>query len=559
MTLSNLGLKPWYNTTLEAYQDAGSTNVYAPSLLNSASAAHVLGQKQYELSSHLGNVQATVSDKRYVQKQYLSTTDSLRKGFAVAVRSLYDYYPFGMPMKERSTSDTATQSVYMSQVVYSPQYTKVNNAMSGASITSLNTTASTNYNGSINYTGQSASISKVLSSLLPNVPVQMKIDLLYTNKPLYLAIQQGSAASPSVYTNLLYSTTMNSSGTYTISFTPTQSSVQLSIAYSYFNTNANTLCFTLDSVNYQQQSASVSSTQLVQVSNKLNDGYRFGYNGQEKDNEIAGEGNEIEFKYRLYDPRIGKFKSTDPLHKSYPWNSDYAFAENRVIDGIDLEGLEWSSSGKNFVSPLFGFFEIRTVRLKILNKNTIIKDNEVFQHQKEVIKSSIINDFQTGTGAKDNPFVIVNVVEDNNATIVYNLCDAKQNFDINGNSTGTYITGKTKNGIGNTQKNEFDVSTTLNGEIRSDIEIGRTASHETGHGLGLKHPFHGASETDLKTSKGIGNVSSWKNNLMNSFGGSDNPTDKDYNPFKNADGHEITPQQQNTIRNEIKSDMPKRK
>lgn len=136
---------------------------------------------------------------------------------------------------------------------------------------------------------------------------------------------------------------MNSSGTYTISFTPTQSSVQLSIAYSYFNTNANTLCFTLDSVNYQQQSASVSSTQLVQVSNKINDGYRFGYNGQEKDNEVAGEGNEIEFKYRLYDPRIGKFKSADPLHKSYPWNSDYAFAENRVIDGIDLEGLEYAT------------------------------------------------------------------------------------------------------------------------------------------------------------------------------------------------------------------------
>ena len=337
-TLRLLGLKPWYNTTLEAYQDAGSTNVYAPSLLNSASAAHVLGQKQYELSSHLGNVQATVSDKRYVQKQYLSTTDSLRKGFAVAVRALYDYYPFGMPMKERSTSDTTTQSVYMSQVVYSPQYTKVNNAMSGASITSLNTTASTNYNGSVNYTGQSASISKVLSSLLPNVPVQMKIDLLYTNKPLYLAIQQGSAASPSVYTNLLYSTTMNSSGTYTISFTPTQSSVQLSIAYSSFNMNANTLCLTLDSVNYQQQSASVSSTQLVQVSNKINDGYRFGYNGQEKVDEIAGAGNSYTTEWRQYDPRLGRWLSPDPLISKFPGWSPYVFAFDNPIWFNDPDG-----------------------------------------------------------------------------------------------------------------------------------------------------------------------------------------------------------------------------
>ncbi|NBX28669.1 MAG: hypothetical protein EBR55_10605, partial [Chitinophagia bacterium] len=249
---------------------------------------------------------------------------------------MYDYYPFGMPMLERSTSDTGTQTAYVSQVVYSPQYTTVNNAMSGASITSLNTTASTNYNGSINYTGQSASISKVLSSLLPNVPVQMKIDLLYTNKPLYLAIQQGSAASPSVYTNLLYSTTMNSSGTYTISFTPTQSSVQLSIAYSYFNTNANTLCFTLDSVNYQQQSASVSSTQLVQVSNKINDGYRFGYNGQEKVDEIAGAGNHNTAEFWEYDTRLGRRWNVDPVKK--PWQSDYSVLSNSPIWKLDPNG-----------------------------------------------------------------------------------------------------------------------------------------------------------------------------------------------------------------------------
>ena len=31
------------------------------------------------------------------------------------------------------------------------------------------------------------------------------------------------------------------------------------------------------------------------------------------------------------------------MYKSYPWNSNYAFAENRVIDGIDLEGLEYTS------------------------------------------------------------------------------------------------------------------------------------------------------------------------------------------------------------------------
>jgi hypothetical protein len=34
----------------------------------------------------------------------------------------------------------------------------------------------------------------------------------------------------------------------------------------------------------------------------------------------------------------------DPLAPEYSWNSTYAFAENRVVDGIDLEGKEWTSA-----------------------------------------------------------------------------------------------------------------------------------------------------------------------------------------------------------------------
>ena len=42
----------------------------------------------------------------------------------------------------------------------------------------------------------------------------------------------------------------------------------------------------------------------------------------------------------MHDPRIGRFFARDPLFKEYPWNSPYAFSENRVIDAIELEGLE---------------------------------------------------------------------------------------------------------------------------------------------------------------------------------------------------------------------------
>lgn len=68
--------------------------------------------------------------------------------------------------------------------------------------------------------------------------------------------------------------------------------------------------------------------------------YRYGFQGQESDNELKGPGNSINFEYRMHDPRIGRFFAIDPLAKDFPWNSPYAFCENRVMDSKELEGLE---------------------------------------------------------------------------------------------------------------------------------------------------------------------------------------------------------------------------
>ena len=40
--------------------------------------------------------------------------------------------------------------------------------------------------------------------------------------------------------------------------------------------------------------------------------YRYGFQGQEKDDEIKGEGNSVNYKYRMHDPRIGRFFAVDP-------------------------------------------------------------------------------------------------------------------------------------------------------------------------------------------------------------------------------------------------------
>lgn len=58
------------------------------------------------------------------------------------------------------------------------------------------------------------------------------------------------------------------------------------------------------------------------------------------DDEIKGEGNSVNFKYRMHDPRVGRFFAVDPLIHDYPWLSSYQFSGNRVIDAVELEGLE---------------------------------------------------------------------------------------------------------------------------------------------------------------------------------------------------------------------------
>ncbi len=72
--------------------------------------------------------------------------------------------------------------------------------------------------------------------------------------------------------------------------------------------------------------------------------YRFGFNGQEKDDEVKGSTNSIDFKFRGYDPRLVRFTSIDPLTKKYPELTPYQFANNSPIRNIDIDGLEGYSA-----------------------------------------------------------------------------------------------------------------------------------------------------------------------------------------------------------------------
>lgn len=60
----------------------------------------------------------------------------------------------------------------------------------------------------------------------------------------------------------------------------------------------------------------------------------------ERTDEWNGKGAMYDYGFRIYDPRIAKFLSVDPLTTSYPWYTPYQFAGNKPTAFIDLDGLE---------------------------------------------------------------------------------------------------------------------------------------------------------------------------------------------------------------------------
>ena len=92
-------------------------------------------------------------------------------------------------------------------------------------------------------------------------------------------------------------------------------------------------------------------------------GYRFGYQNQEKDDEIKGEGNSVNYTFRMHDPRLGRFFAVDPLTAKYSYNSPYSFSENKVIAWGELEGREaFFAADGTYLGQIFGSTEVRIVK-----------------------------------------------------------------------------------------------------------------------------------------------------------------------------------------------------
>jgi len=72
--------------------------------------------------------------------------------------------------------------------------------------------------------------------------------------------------------------------------------------------------------------------------NLANANYKYKYNGQELQDELGL--NWYNYRYRNYDPTIGRFFGVDPISEDYYNISTYQFAHNNPVWKIEIEGLE---------------------------------------------------------------------------------------------------------------------------------------------------------------------------------------------------------------------------
>jgi len=113
-------------------------------------------------------------------------------------------------------------------------------------------------------------------------------------------------------------------------------------------------------------------------------GYRFGYNSMPKDDEVKGEGNSYDFGARIYDSRVGKWLSIDPLKYNYPSISPFVFCINTPIIVTDPDGARVRVMSKEALSVLLSSLAPED-RAKIkVNWRGYIKSSSV----KEALKNS---------------------------------------------------------------------------------------------------------------------------------------------------------------------------
>ena len=123
----------------------------------------------------------------------------------------------------------------------------------------------------------------------------------------------------------------------------------------------------------------------------MSGGYKYGFQNQELDDEIMGEGNSVNFKFRLYQPLISRFFLSDLLAYKAPGWSPNRFCFNNPIQFLELDGLwEWEANGNLKAEAKDNSYTMakflgtsQTNAMQILNRCGVYADSEGILNLKE--------------------------------------------------------------------------------------------------------------------------------------------------------------------------------
>ena len=173
-------------------------------------------------------------------------------------------------------------------------------------------------------------------------------------------------------------------------------------------------------------------------------GYRYGFNGKEKDPETAGTST-YDYGFRIYNPALGRFLSVDPITKTYPMLTPYQFASNTPIQAIDLDGLEAVTYVSNMYRMSNGDVLIKisniNVNIQVLNlSSTADKDlrtNEMIRTVAAETRSKFLG---TTSANRKSHFTtekgkVKQLKEPKNIKITYQVDDVNVTFDILSNKS----------------------------------------------------------------------------------------------------------------------------
>ncbi len=153
------------------------------------------------------------------------------------------------------------------------------------------------------------------------------------------------------------------------------------------------------------------------ISMRVGKGYRYGFNGMERDDEISGSGNSYNTEFRGYDTRLGRWMSLDPLEAKYSSLSPYNYVANSPLIFVDFDGrdlkftvgiyssrLKWAESLIASGIGVDGVVEITPqgdVQLKTLNSDELGKLTTKQQVFYKTIKEAVDSKKTIAIGIED--------------------------------------------------------------------------------------------------------------------------------------------------------------